>query len=74
MCFGLLQEIIQGCLTIFTEEYTVYKSFALREAKCTYQWLGVTEFRGRHVWTPIRSGTYKMKGIKFRNLARRGKI
>ena len=35
MCFGLLQEIIQGCVTIFTEEYTVYKSSALREAKCT---------------------------------------
>ena len=26
MCFGLLQEIIQGCLTIFTEEYTVLPS------------------------------------------------
>ena len=36
MCFGLLEEIIQGFVAIFTEEYTVSKSSPLREAKCEY--------------------------------------
>ena len=34
MCFELLQEIIQGCVTIFTGEYTIYTSSAFREANC----------------------------------------
>ena len=57
MCFGLLQEIIQECVTIFTEEYTVYKSFALREAKCTTHGWELLSFE-----EDIR---FRMKGMQF---------